>query len=378
MAGDHRNNRATNDRSGLDLLLAFLIVAVGAASTAVYAWTRPAERPMTLQYAETGQLSYAAAVPRASVYGPAGLQTGEPIYSGIAPNVRIRYAYSFNGPPLSRARGSERLVVAVSNGEGVTRQIPLQARTTFRGSHFVTTALLRLAQIEAVAKAFDAAAGAGPQTSYNVTISPLVRLQGSYSGSTIRTTLDQSVAFSYGGGTLIPSGAASARGAGGTSRNSFATVRPGSAVLPVLTQTKLFLGLPVTWVRIGSLVLLALALIAGLVVGRRPLSELASRDQRTRLSARYVASLVRVDRLPPTTEVAVVELSSFEGLLRVGRRLECPVLHRPGDGEVYAVVDNGTMYRFSPDGVTARDTSLPPSVLELTRLNGAAHPVTSE
>ena len=41
----------------------------------------------------------------------------------------------------------------------------------------------------------------------------------------------------------------------------------------------------------------------------------------------------------------VVKTSSFEGLLQVARRLECPILHHHPD-DSYAVVDNGTLYHY--------------------------------
>lgn len=104
--------------------------------------------------------------------------------------------------------------------------------------------------------------------------------------------------------------------------------------------------LPVSRARVGSLaVLLAALLVLGLL-GWPLLREANSDDERARIATRYRSSIIEANAVQTHAGVVVVQLGSFDGLLHVARRLECPILHWQDVGDVYAVVDNSTLYRY--------------------------------
>jgi hypothetical protein len=99
-------------------------------------------------------------------------------------------------------------------------------------------------------------------------------------------------------------------------------------------------------VRVAALAVLALALLSGALAGRRLIAEATSDDEAVRIAVRYGATLVEATGLPDGRSMTVVDIGSFAGLMHVAHRLECPVLHQGGMGDQYAVVDNGTLYRY--------------------------------
>ncbi|MGC1184919.1 MAG: DUF5305 family protein [Candidatus Dormiibacterota bacterium] len=92
-------------------------------------------------------------------------------------------------------------------------------------------------------------------------------------------------------------------------------------------------------------ILLASLLLLGFA-GWPLLREATSDDEPSRIAARYGSSIVEAEAVEAHAGVVVVPLGSFEGLLQVARRLECPILHWADAGDVYAVVDSGTLYRY--------------------------------
>ena len=151
-----------------------------------------------------------------------------------------------------------------------------------------------------------------------------------------------------------PSGAGSGPATGATpaTQGTTGSLTPRSAgavtVPSAQPATVLLNDLKVADVRVVALFVLGFALLFGLFAGRRLFREATSDDEGVRIATRYGATLVEAESLPAGPRTAMVELSSFAGLLQVARRLECPVLHQGGIADTYAVVDSGTIYHYSP------------------------------
>jgi hypothetical protein len=188
---------------------------------------------------------------------------------------------------------------------------------------------------------------------YVVSIAPHVRVDGRLGGEDLRAAFDQVTQFDY-------------RPASSTSVGILTTVRPagrpGSTALsangnaPITATARgsvprpggspsTLLGLSVVQARVGAPIVLAGALLVLYLLGRGVVRDLTARDERRRISARHGAALVEVDALP-CAPTSTVEVASFDGLARVGRRLGCPLLHQAGKASVYAVVDGATLYRY--------------------------------
>jgi hypothetical protein len=344
-ASAHAKRRSKlRPRYGLDLAALCLLVAVAAAVIAGFAWSRPTAIASSLPYRQTGQLSYGATASAKSLYGADGLSTGQPIYTDVVTAVQVTYGYRFSMSGATRLAGTEQLSATISNGQGVTQAVPLQPPTQFRSNRFSATGTLHLAALEAIAKAFNEAAGGVGAPSYAVTVSPHVALRGRLGSRRVKTSFDPAVAFLLTGTALTPTPAAPvATGTAPSALQQFRSVSNGFVERPA-GQANRLLRLPVLDVRFGSLALFAVVAAALVLLVRPILEDVTSDDERVRVATRYGSSLVQVRALP---EVLAVEMSSFTGLSQVARRLECPILHLQDEGDnTYAVVDNGTLYRY--------------------------------
>ena len=328
--------------SKLDLVLASSVVALCALVVAALAWSRPARIAQVLHYTQSASLSYTAALAAGSPYGSPVLHTGQPIYTTSVSSVALTYSYRLSAPVPASLAGTEQLVARIDNGQGLVRSIALQPQPVFfRGSTFVATARLDLASLQAIANAYSSLGGVTSGGSYQVTISPQVHLQGHLGAAALSTSFDKGAAFSFDGSALVP-------GTGGSqaSASSLRSSSQGVATVPGGRSAPFLFGLGVGATRILSLAVLAVAAGMAGLFGLPMMREANSPDERRRILARHGSSLVETDSIPGAPEVAVVELSSFEGLLEVSRRLECPVLYSRSEGDVFAVVDNTTLYRY--------------------------------
>jgi hypothetical protein len=281
------------------------------------------------------------------------VSTGEPVYGAVVKALGVTYSYQLKASAPAAVRGTEQLVVTISNGQGLVRIIPLQpAVTPFTGTGFAATASLDIANLRAAATAFDHAGGSGGTGigTYAVAISPSVNIGGRIGASPMSASFDAPINFSYTAGNLLPGGSGPARGS--QPQPNLAASSSGSVSVPAGQVATLAFGLSVSEVRIASLVVLLFALLIGGIAGWPVLRQATSDDERDRIAARYGSLIVEAEAVAAHSGVVVVELDSFDDLLRVARRLECPILHWAEAGDIYAVVDSGTLYR-------SRDRLLP-------------------
>lgn len=375
---DGSGAHATARLSGSVLIV--VIIALGALVIAALAWSRPTRVASVVHYHQAGHLTYGAAVDGDTVYGPTGLQTGQPVYTHVVPALDLSYTYRLSGPSSVDMSGTEQLVATVSNGQGVTRTLPLQPVTKFSGHGFRTSVQLPIPQLQLAAASFAQVPGAGqPSADYPVTLTPSVKAHGRLDGAPVSLTFDEPVSFVLQPSVLVPVAShsnltplAAPSTATGASAPRFNPSATGSTVVAAGREATLFLGLPVGQLRIASLIVLALAVAAGLLLAQPLVRDAASDDERVRIALRHGSSLIEAAHFPTEPGVAVVSLRSFEGLSQVARQLECPVLHvHDGLGDVYGVVDNGTLYRYRIPS-TVRLAALP------TNGNGSVTPSHAE
>lgn len=349
MAHRTRTSGARGDR--LDAVLLCALVALCAAVLAGFAWTRPTRTPASLVYSQHGNLSYTGATGPTSVYGRDGLRTGEPVYLSQVSAIRVTYDYQFESGSPATVKGTEQLVAKVGSGQGITRTIPLQAVTSFEGPRFTATGTLSFAALQSVTRALSHVEGtANGGGTYTVSILPTVHLDGRLGTYRLATAFDPATGFSFrSSNPAVFSPGSNGFSPAGTEKavaKQFSATYNGSVPIPG-GQRASFAGLPVWDVRIGTLVLVGGALIAATLLGLPLLWEATAEDERVRIGRRYGSTLVQVDALPDAPGLMLVDLSSFDGLRQVARRLECPILHRGGGSDVYAVIDNGTLYRYA-------------------------------
>lgn len=347
----------------LDLAVLCAAVALAAALLAAFAWNRPTTATSTIGYQQSGFLSYTAPTSPTSIYGSAGVQTGQPVYTQLVQTLDVTYTYQLTSSAPSTLHGTEQLVAVLTKGAGFTRTVALQSPTPFKGDKFTAAATLHLTTLEAMVAAFNKFTADNANT-YSVTISPHVTVQGRLGTEPLKTDFDQATRFQLNETTLTPSATTqtNAQGSGPTGETVAGRIgRPivstasGSVKIPSARQATLFAGLPVLDARWISLSVLALALFSEVLVAWPLIQKVRSDDERVRIATKLSSSLVEVASLPPSPD-SVVELRSFDGLEQVSRKLECPLLHlRSEAADEYAVVDNGTVYLYRiPDQPTHR------------------------
>lgn len=347
----HRTRTAGARGDRLDAVLLCVLVALCAAVLAGFAWTRPTRTQAWITYSQHGTLSYTGTTGPTSVYGPSGLKTGEPVYLSEVSTLRLVYDYQFESRSPATLKGTEQLLVKVDSGQGITRSLPLQPVTAFKGSRFTAAGTLSFANLQAITSTLAHVEGTvnGGGT-YTVSIMPTVHVGGHVGASRLATVFDPVMSFTFRSSNpavLTPGSAGfTAAGAGKAAAKQFSITDNGSVPIAGGKRTSA-VGLPVWDVRVGTLALVGGALIAATLIGLPLLWEATSEDERVRIGRRYGSTLVQVDSLPDSPGMMVVDLSSFDGLRQVARRLECPILHLGRGSDVYAVVDNGTLYRYA-------------------------------
>jgi len=379
MPGETQHSRRDRRAGGArqDALLLCAVVALCAAVVAGFAWTRPTRTASVLSYTQSGRLSYSAAASPRSIYGRAGLMVGQPIYFNVVDAVDVGYAYRFETALPTKLTGTEQLVATISNGQGISRTLPLSPVTAFTGESSVASGTLNLAALQAVAHTFDQASRSPFQGNYTVGIAASVKVHGTLDGAPVSTMLDQPVNFTYSSSSLVLTSATGTTtpttGSGAVQQGQQLNVSaPGSVSVPGAQAATLFVKLPVFDARVGSLAALAASLLLGWLLGHRLVEEAISDDERHRIAARHGSSLVEADELPTHPGVVMVKLNSFEGLRQVARRLECPILHQSGDIDIYAIVDNGTLYQYQYAAPVAETLLAAAHDPELVRSNDAA------
>ena len=349
MPADRRDQRpAVRDGRGgrMEAVIVGSVLAICSAIVAGVAWTHPVRAAASLPYTQAGRLSYSAPASPTSIYGSAGLSTGQAIYGSVVSAVTVSYAYRFQAAAPAALGGTEQLVATISNGQGISRTIPIQpAAAHFAGGRFTVKGTLDMAALSSAARLFDQLAGTQAGFgSYAVSISPSVTVRGRLGPEPLNASFKAPVSFSYSAGNLVPGGSSTPAGAQGAP--DFTPTSTGSVVLASGKPATLLFGLGVSDARVGSLaVLLASLLILGLA-GWPLLREATSDDERARIAARYGPAVVQAEAVEAHAGVVVVQMGSFDGLFQVARRLECPILHWEKAGDVYAVVDSGTLYRY--------------------------------
>lgn len=357
-------------RGRMDVAVTFAVLAVCASIVAAVAWTRPIMTSSTRPYTQVGSLAYSAPTSPSSVYGAAGLTTGEPVYSAVVRTLTITYSYQFQSDAPASIHGVEQLMATMSNGAGLSRNIPLQAPTAFSSEHFQANVALQLAAIDGVARAFNAAAGSRSSGSYQVAIGPSVSVLGSLESAGLHAAFNPVTTFTYSSGELVPG---SAGGSLGTAAQQFTSTVPGAVIVPDGQPATLVAGISVQIARLVSLGVLLGSLIICAVAGIPYWRRATSDDEVDRISSRYGASIVEADAIDAHAGVVVVELKTFEGVLKVSRRLECPIVHWADGIDVYAVVDGSTLYQYRPELVPASLPLRPVDTVRVRRPGTRAH-----
>jgi hypothetical protein len=291
--------------------------------------------------AERAVLAYEAVPSRRGVYQDGLVTTGEPVFLRLVDRVSFDFAYRLSGRGPVSVGGTASLVAVLGDSSGWTRSFVLAGPSSFSQRAVRLHGDLDLRAIERAVHQFRESTGSTADT-YEVVVRAEVRVRGTSGGRGFEDVFEPELPFRLDGVRLALALEGARPGRGGVVTSRWV---PGSRLEPA-TLSVLGLELPVGQARpLGILGGLGTALAATLLV----LGALLARDRSEagRIAERYADVLVPVASLPRAG--TVVTVSSFDALAQLAERGGRAVLAAvAGESRVYAVEQDGVLYRFQP------------------------------
>lgn len=299
------------------------------------AWTGPSTETDIdkVDSDRSATFSYTAQVPPTAAYDDTTVSSPEPVFRKLAQDVEV--AYSYRGEPSTVSVSAE---LAAANGWQMT--IPLTAETTFDGTEYNAAVDLDLQELERRTTRAADAIGV-PMDQVTVTVRP--RFVGGETGAVFEPELPLSLSST----TLTLPDPASMQARDTATTTSETVARELSPIGRSIS---------VETARVLSLVLLAAALLGGLIVA------FVGRSMRTAtegaaIRQRYASALVQVQPMPVRQGRPVVDVTDIATLVKLAERYGLLVLHwSRADIETFVVQDEGTTYRYRTGAQTGSDT----------------------
>jgi hypothetical protein len=300
-------------------------------------------------YNQDGAFSYTgpvAPVGRA-VYGREVLQTGDPAYLELTRSMTVSFDYTLSSPSVLQASGTIGLVAEVSDVNGWTRTIELAPTASFDGPAGTVEGVLDLRLLRSMTKQLERVTGV-ERDHYTLTVRPDVAIEGTLAGRPLSETFAPELRFFLDELQLQlePPGSAP------LGEEVVDPVHPGSGGLLKTTtrepRTFSFLGFDLGIVPLRAVALIVLLLSAGGLAAIFLVRRISARSgEAAAIEARYGQFLVPVHAGAPAPRGRMVQVESFDSLLRLANHYGHVVLHEEGDGfHAYSIEENGVTYRY--------------------------------
>src|SRR5665213_221460 len=345
------------------------VVALAALALGAFSYTRSTTTVTTkhLSYSQTGTWSYSGAA-KGDVYPNGVVTTGEPIFSAVAPVVKVDFVYKFVSALPSHLTGRAGLTALLISSNGWSHTLPVGPKISFSGTEARLTGTLNLPAIERYVASIGAQTGqsTGGGASYTLVLEPAVHASGMLgSSSVLEENFNPSLSF-----TVQGNEAQLSNGQNGSATKTLAQlVEPstaGSVSVPRTTSANLsIIGLNPSVSasrRVAAWVLLACVLaLLGLGILLREASRAPEAD---RIAARYGAILVAGERPAALGGAGTVRVANIEDLVKIAEYQGRMILHCVGEsGRDYFVRDQTLTYLYStrdqPSGGRATQEAVP-------------------
>ncbi len=340
--------------SGQTLLTVVVAVLLASLILAAVSFTRSSERSVatTAAYQQTGAFSYSAAAP-GGVYDASAVSTGDPVFPSVTSKVDFRFEYHLNSDQSSNANGTASLLAEVGDSTGWKRTIELLPPTAFNGNAFIALGTLDLKQVQEIINQYQQTTGVS-WPNYTVSIVPHVQLDGTLAGAKLSDSFAPSLQFRLSQQVLqmVSSSGSDAPSTLTPSQSGDATYYTSAPNSLTLMKFRF----PVAKVRVVSLLGCVLSLLGCIAFG--VMTWLGRRaGEPDQLQARYGSMLIRIDDANFENTARVIDVTSFEDLLRLALRDDRMIMHQvSGVIHRYYVQDDGMIYRYSADELSGRDT----------------------
>ncbi|MGA7673212.1 MAG: signal peptidase I [Nitrolancea sp.] len=333
--------------NGQTMLTVLVAVALASLALGFLAFRQPLTRsvPATADYQQAGTFSYSASGP-STIYDSATVTTGDPVYPQVTNNVDVRFEYHLTSDQTSNLSGTAELDAEVSDATGWKRTIVLLQPAPFKGNAFIALGTLDLSQVNAVIDQFQQSSGVvWPQ--YTVSIVPHVQIAGSLAGEKLADSFVPSLKFRLDQHELQMLNPSSSNGNSNTS--VLQPTKSGQVAYTLSKASRMSLlkfSFDTAKVRVIAIVALLLSLIGLAIVG---LMSLRGKQigEAERIRTRFGAMLVTVDDADFENTSRVIDVTTFDDLLRLAMRDERMIMHQfAGEVHRYYVQENTIVYRY--------------------------------
>jgi hypothetical protein len=309
-----------------------------------------------IPFEHAGTFSYSAQVPRTPVYPDGRVRTGDPVYVNLVPLLDVGFAYRFRSDAVRDIRSTATLDAEISDGNGWSRTIELQAAVVSDGGDLSLRGHLDIDRIRRLVSTVETLTGVRP-TSYSLAVIPTVRTNGTVGGQPVaeefspRLTLQLDLFMVRAPVTPAPAdggepGLDPARPSqSGSVERSFVSTTIGLGPIDLASGPARGVG---AVGGVASLIVLALLTLRG-----KHLDPERGCDDTTRILHRYRRWIIPVTpALGPARAGIEVGVPSMETLVRLADRYGRLISHEQNETwSSFVVEENGTTYRYIPAGV---------------------------
>jgi signal peptidase I len=307
---------------------------------AFFAWSAPDVRESTRPggYSHTGVFSYAAAVPRSTVYPTGHVATGDAAFVKLVRRLNVSFAYRLDSSLPSDVRGGIGLDARITDGTGWSRVVPITRVKPFDGPVARVDGVLDLNRFEAMGARLRDLTGSGT-TTFTIALLPRVDVAGYAGSSVVNRVFAPELKFNLDAVALRLDAAGETpaeltpRLEGTTTVSQPSLLDLGPVSLPV-SQTRVFAGLG-----IGATLLLLLGAAA-------LLARSGARSEDERIKARYGSRIVRASTAIPDGRW-ISDVEDVDALVRIAQHYDRVILQTDdGNATTFLVDDGVTVYRF--------------------------------
>ena len=307
-------------------LFALVVIGLGALLLGIAAFTQPTASlvPAEIPYQQSSTFAYEAGAP-ATVYAGGRLHTGDPVYDALVPKFGVNFDYSFAASGAAKTDGTVALALEVSEPNGWSRRLPLQAETSFVGDGVTAAGTVDLRTVRRMISLLEDAT-AVDRDAYWVDVIAEVHLEGEVDGHPFQASFAPRLPFALDDHQLYLRASGSPEA---TAVDPTQTTAEGSVAFLALEPTTLtILGLevPVSTARAAAVIGLLACVAAGVAL-LLPVYQARRAPPAERILSEYGSAIISLGSPPPPGPGGIIDVQSFDDLARLAERTGGTMMH---------------------------------------------------
>jgi hypothetical protein len=346
---------AKSHPANFGVLVTAAAVAVGVFLTlAVVAFTRPADKPTSVNtpYTQRVSFSYTAHVRPGPVYPTGSIKTGDPLFLSMVRRLNLHVDYGVITKAPANITGTEKVVLTMFGPGGWRRDFVLTPQTRFAAAHTGTDLTLDLPQLQGMLAQVARLANASPFATFSLAVVPQIQIAGTVAGHPVKSSFNPALNLQFNSGQLLVSastrsGSGGAAPSAGSLQTNYAPSQSASVSTPATapaTITVLGVSPTIALLRWIAVIGLLLSIAATVYFYLRKRSE--PFVESVRIQSQYghiIVQIVAGEDLgwPP------VDVPDIKALVRLAESGQRMILHnRSNDVDTYMLNEEGTVYRY--------------------------------